>query len=431
MRAHALSYLLVLCCLILLARCWTKEDHEIFRLRDEVEASEGPDVTFYDFIGVSPSASWDDINKAFRKKSRSIHPDKARQNFIAAKSTRPPKKPGEKKQPGVHVSKGPSQKEIDKFMKDAVARYSRLSVVATLLKGSQRERYDHFLKHGFPKWRGTGYYYTRYRPGLGTVLIGLFIAGGGVAHFSALKINYNGQRQFMEKYIRHARKTAWGNESGLAGIPGVTSGPVEVPPVVEEEPDPYANLNRRQKREMEKQNRKDKSKGSTKPSAGRVLGTGESVPASTPQGQRRRVTAENGKQLLVDSVGNVFLVEEEMDEETGEVITNEFLLDLDDIHKPTIYDTAVVRLPLWLWRKAFDPFLKSTKPVQDDTVPRTEDEVEAEVKMVQTKDSTPDISLPPSMSASQDFEMIDSSSIPVGGSGNGTRKRGKKARNRL
>lgn len=428
MRAHALHYLLVLCCLILLVRCWNKEDHEIFRLRDEVEASEGPEVSFYDFIGVNPSATWEDINKAFRKKSRSIHPDKVRQSFVASKSTRAPKKPGEKKKPGVHVSKGPSQKEIDKFMKDATARYSRLGVVATLLKGEQRERYDHFLRHGFPKWRGTGYYYTRYRPGLGTVLTGLFILGGGVAHYWALKISYNGQRQFMEKYIKYARKSAWGNESGLAGIPGVASGPVEVPQPVEEEADPYANLNRRQKREMDKQNKKDKSKSAPKPSAGRVLGTGESVPATTPQGQRRRVTAENGKQLLVDSVGNVFLVEEILNEETGEVTTEEFLLDLDDIHKPTIYDTAVVKLPLWLWRKAFDPFLKSTKPVPDDTVPLTENELQAEVKLAQTKDSTPEVSLPPSMSASQDFEMIDSSSIPAEAGANGTKKRSKKSK---
>ncbi|KAJ9652433.1 hypothetical protein H2198_008303 [Neophaeococcomyces mojaviensis] len=409
-------------------RCWTKEDHEIFRLRDEVEASEGQGVTFYDFIGVQSSATWDDINKAFRKKSRSIHPDKARQNFVTSKSTRPPKKAGEKRKPGVHVSKGPSQRELDKFMKQANERYSRLGVVANVLKGEQRDRYDHFLRHGFPTWRGTGYYYTRYRPGLGTVLVGLFIAGGGIAHYYALRISYNSQRKFMEKYIRGARKSAWGNDAGIAGMASVASGPVDVPPA-QEEPDPFANLNRRQKREMEKQNKKDKSKPAAKPSAGRVLGTGESIPATTPQGQRRRVTAENGKQLLVDSVGNVFLLEDIEDEETGEVTTQELLLDLDDIHIPTLYDTAVVRLPLWLWRKAFDPFMKSTAPIRDDTVPLTEAEAEVEAKIIETKESTPDASVPASMSASQDFEMIDSSSIPTEiSSSAGMKKRGKKGK---
>lgn len=27
--------------------------------------------------------------------------------------------------------------------------------------------YDFFYKNGVPKWRGTGYYYSRFRPGLG------------------------------------------------------------------------------------------------------------------------------------------------------------------------------------------------------------------------------------------------------------------------
>ena len=440
MRAHTFQYLLVLCCLVLLAQCWTKEDHEIFRLRDEVEVSEGKDVSFYDFIGVTPSANWEEINKAFRKKSRTIHPDKARQQYVASKSTRPPKKAGEKRQPGVHVSKGPSQREIDKFMKEATARYSRLGVVANVLKGPERRRYDHFLKNGFPSWRGTGYYYQRYRPGLGTVLVGLFVVGGGVAHFYALRISYNSQRKFMEKYIKQARKQAWGNDSGIAGLSNIATEPVDVPPAPEPETDPYANLNRRQKRGLEKQNKKDGKKAPSKPSSGRTLGAGESIPTTSPQGEKRRVIAENGKQLLVDSIGNVFLTEEIEDPDTGEITSQEFLLDLDEIHKPTFYDTAVVRLPVWAFRKVFDPFLKSTKPVQDDTVPLTETELEAVAprKIIEyertrpvasgTKESTPDVSIPPSMSASQDFEMIDSSSVRDEMSSSAVKKRGKKGK---
>ena len=33
--------------LLALVTTFTPEDHEIFRLRDEIEANEGPDVTFY------------------------------------------------------------------------------------------------------------------------------------------------------------------------------------------------------------------------------------------------------------------------------------------------------------------------------------------------------------------------------------------------
>ena len=43
------SSLFVLLCsgLLALVAGFTKDDHEIFRLRDEIEASEGPEVTFY------------------------------------------------------------------------------------------------------------------------------------------------------------------------------------------------------------------------------------------------------------------------------------------------------------------------------------------------------------------------------------------------
>ncbi len=33
------------------------EDHEIFRLKDEVQASEGSNVTFYSFMGLKESAN--------------------------------------------------------------------------------------------------------------------------------------------------------------------------------------------------------------------------------------------------------------------------------------------------------------------------------------------------------------------------------------
>lgn len=403
-----LCLLLICFSLIILSTAFTKEDHEIFRLREEVHNSEGFDVTFYDFLGVEPSATIEDIGKAFRKKSRALHPDKVKHNFVASKSTPNPKKPGEKRKPGVHVSKGPSQKEIQKFVKQAAERYSRLTVVANILRGPQKERYDHFLRHGFPAWKGTGYYYSRYRPGLGTVLFGLFLVGGGGAHYLALTTSYKRQKEFMGKYIRNARKSAWGDESGIRGIPGI-SGPVavEAPPPAPTEPDPMANLNRKQKREMERQNKKDKSKGRNGKSSG--TSTPQPVaPVTSANGEKRRVTAENGKILVVDSAGNVFLEEED---EEGNVEL--FLLDPSEIHKPTLRDTAVFRLPIWLFRKAFDPFLKHTQPVPSDEVPQTESEKEGQQ---QATSAVPQIIVNPvdtNSSQEQDsgFEIVDSTGI--------------------
>lgn len=412
-------HLLVLCSLLLLVAAWSKEDYEIFKLKDEVEAAEGPGVTFYDFLGVPASTSAEEISKAFRKRSRALHPDKVKHSFIASKSTPQPRKPGEKRKPGVHVSKGPSEREIQRFVKQAEERYSRLGVVANILKGPERERYDFFLGHGFPKWRGTGYYYSRYRPGLGAVLTGLFLVVGGGAHYFVLITNYKRQRDFMERYIKYARKTAWGDESGIRGIPGL-GGPVPVAPPVEET-DPMANLNRRQKREFERQNKKEKSSKSkaTRTPPERVY---------TPTGEKRRVTAENGKILVVDTTGNVFLEEEDEDGNA-----QEFLLDLDEIQKPTVWDTAVVRLPIFLYHKAFDRFIKKTELVEEDNsfaaegkdAPETSRNSAAGEKATVTDLSSSQIS-------DSGFEIVDSTGIDKeiekGSDSAGVKKRGKKGR---
>lgn len=318
----------------------TFPDHEIFRLRDEVVASEGPDATFYSFIGVAPAASQDEINKAYRKKSRQIHPDKARQAYLStyAKPTKKDKASGKKKA-GVTVRKQPSAKELRQFDKEASARFARLGVVANILRGPERERYDHFLKNGFPAWRGTGYYYSRYRPGLGSVLVGLFAMMGGAAHYGALYLGWKRQRDFVDRYIRHARRAAWGDELGIQGIPGAlggdsgTSTPVEQSApqeqqYVDENGQPVM-LNRRQKRMQEKEARKEGKGPKNAKAAKKARNSGVSTPVEAeltsggPRGPKKRVQAENGKVLIVDSAGNVFLEEETED---GDV--HEFLLDV-------------------------------------------------------------------------------------------------------
>ena len=274
------------------------------------------------------------------------------------------------------------------------------------------------MRHGFPTWRGTGYYYTRYRPGLGTVLVGLFVAGGGGAHYLALITSYKRQRDFMERYIKHARKMAWGDESGIIGIPGFSS-PAE-PQAPTPEPDPAANFNRKQRRELERQNKGKNGRASkTEPAKPEAI--------STPTGQKRRVTAENGKILVVDSIGNVFLEEEDED---GNI--NEFLLDLDEIHKPTLRDTAVIKLPVWLYRKAFDPFL-GTQPVASDEVPPTESEKQNHEQFVdgdekqQLQVEAPHSSM--SSSVSEGFEMVDSASVEDENVGSGkVKKRSRKGK---
>ncbi|EAW11150.1 putative endoplasmic reticulum DnaJ domain protein Erj5 [Aspergillus clavatus NRRL 1] len=343
MKSAALR-LFVFAALLVLAAAWTKEDYEIFRLNDEVAASEGTNVTFYDFLGVRPNANQDELSKAYRKKSRLLHPDKVKRSFIANSSKDKSKSKTNKQ--GVHVNKGPSKREIAAAVKEAHERAARLNTVANILRGPSRERYDHFLRNGFPKWKGTGYYYSRFRPGLGSVLLGLFLVFGGGAHYAALVLSWKRQREFVDRYIRQARRAAWGDESGIRGIPGVDAANSPAPPPAPEAGEAVAMpMNRRQKRMMDRENRKEGKKGprATPRGSGTATPTIESV---EPMGERKRVIAENGKVLIVDSVGNVFLEEESEDGER-----QEFLLDVEEILRPTIRDTMIFRLPLWFYHK--------------------------------------------------------------------------------
>lgn len=296
-------------------------------------------------MGVKNGASQDDIAKALRKKGKLLHPDKVKQSLAAAKAMATPAPKGQKKKPGVHVSKGPTESEVRDAVKKASERYARLTIIAAVLKGSGRQRYDHFLSNGFPKWKGTGYYYARLRPGLGSVLIGLFVTGGGLVHYAAMYVSWKRQREFVERYIRHARRAAWGDESGIKGIPGIDGASSALPPASSQD-NSSSTLNRRQKRMQERDGKKDKDK--------RKARARENTPAApiaqdsdvSPQGQRKKVQAENGKVLLVDSIGNVFLEEED---ENGQKC--EYLLDPNELPRPTVQQTALFRLPIWMFER--------------------------------------------------------------------------------
>ncbi|TID27559.1 putative J domain-containing protein [Venturia nashicola] len=354
----------LLCLFLAFVAAWTNEDYEIFQLNDAVQQDQGLNVTFYSWIGVKPSATVDQINKVYRKRSRDLHPDKARSSFIDqyAKS---------------HDGKKPSNRQVNAYAKEASDRFARFGVVANVLRDYEsRQRYNHFLKNGFPKWRGTGYYYSRFRPGLGSVLFGMFLVFGGGAHYLALYAGHRRHRDFVDRYIKRARHLAWGDNLVIPGVPDVDAISTGAETNSSNEDGQSMQWNRKQKRMAERDSRKTKKiPRGTRPVKKEGISTpveAETTGGPGPVGAKKRVQAENGKVLIVDSVGNVFV--EEVTEE-GEHV--ELLLDLDAIEAPTFKDTAVVKLPLWAYHKTVGRFLGAKEAIlakQEDAEPDTLDE---------------------------------------------------------
>jgi hypothetical protein len=331
-----------------------------------------------------------------------------KQQFIAEKTTKKSKAKGGK--PGLNVSKGPTQAEIKAALKGASDRFARLGLVTNVLRGSGRVRYDHFLANGFPAWKGTGYYYARYRPGFGSVLLGLFIFVGGGGHYFALYMSWKRQREFVERYIKFARRTAWGSDTlNVPGLEGQLAG-TATPPTQDSDADgPQLPRNRRERRMMEKENKKDKEDKKVKKAK-------KASPAATPPsgatGRKKRVVAENGKILVVDQVGNVYL---EQEDEEGQ--TQEFLLDPNELLAPTIRDTALYRMPIWAYNRALGLVNKSPK-VEEDT--SSDDEVhdvepEASSSAVAGKDSSTE---------AEDYELLEKSQTVGNGKKAAKRKGG-------
>jgi hypothetical protein len=236
-----------------------------------------------------------------------------------------------------------------------------------------------------------------------------------------LYMTWKRQQDFVGRYVKFARHAAWGDRLNIPGLDSAAEG--ATPPVTGDDSDAMAQpLNRRQRRMQEKDAKKDKSEKKTK-----GIKAAKASPAPTPPngstGPRKRVVAENGKILVVDSVGNVYL--EQIDED-GE--THEFLLDVRDpifylqclnktptntrqpneLAKPTIRDTALCKLPVWAVNSVVGRFTK--KPVTD------EDE-----------DSLDEGEATPASSSSDDFEVLEKGKM-VAPNGNKVVKRKKSTR---
>ncbi|ORZ12601.1 DnaJ domain-containing protein [Absidia repens] len=165
----ALIFALILSTLVPNVKAWEKADFEIFDLVDELEKSEGKDTNFYNWLKLKPSATQAEVSKAYRKLSIQLHPDKNKQDA------------------------------------NAEERFARLGKVAAILRNSAtRERYNHFYKNGVPRWRGTGYYYARFRPGVGGVIAFVMVVVAGMQYL-AKWINFYQEKRKIIQFVQDAR----------------------------------------------------------------------------------------------------------------------------------------------------------------------------------------------------------------------------------
>ena len=124
--------------------------------------------------------------------------------------------------------------------KNLQERFARLGVINQILRSPERrERYNvrsalhnqshqplvfalgvvnsvdlaqFFYKNGVPKWRGTGYYYARYRPTLSHTLFFLMLVTS-LFHLLVLRLNYGRDKRRVEYFQRSALALS-GNGSG-------------------------------------------------------------------------------------------------------------------------------------------------------------------------------------------------------------------------
>jgi hypothetical protein len=178
---------------------------------------------------------------------------------------------------------------------------------------------------------------------------------------------------------------AWGDSSGIAGIPGTNgsaNGATGFESANQQEDDgSVQNWNRKQRRLQEKENKKAGGKNPKAARAARDKGISTPVEAeltSGPVGAKKRVVAQNGKTLIVDSVGNVFVEEQTEEGDTIELLLDvcfppisrrEFVLivrQINAIEAPTIFDTAIFRLPVFAYRKTLGRFINPAQATAEE-----------------------------------------------------------------
>lgn len=77
----------------------------------------------------------------------------------------------------------------------------------------RRERYDFFLRTGFPRWTGMDYLFSRARPSL-LLVLGFLATVFACMQYIIMQLNYRSKRRYMQQCINEARELAWPGSNG-------------------------------------------------------------------------------------------------------------------------------------------------------------------------------------------------------------------------
>lgn len=133
--------------------------------------------TFYSLLSLEPSASDDQLERAYRKLSRKWHPDK----FVRAD-------PKERRR--------------------AERKFETLSLVVSILRDvDRRKSYDYFLKNGFPVWDEAKAMYVfknKFKPNF-TMVLAFFALFSTIGQIMILKLNKSQKNKRVEQILRDVR----------------------------------------------------------------------------------------------------------------------------------------------------------------------------------------------------------------------------------
>lgn len=133
--------------------------------------------TFYSLLSIKPSASDDELESAYRKMSRKLHPDK----FVKADP---------------------------KDRRRAERKFETLSLVISILRDVERRKnYDYFVKNGFPVWDNNKARYifkNRSKPTF-VITLSVILLLSTIGQVIILKLNKKQKNKRVEQILRDVR----------------------------------------------------------------------------------------------------------------------------------------------------------------------------------------------------------------------------------